>query len=107
VRELQNVVERAVILADGGKLRLDLPEGGTPALESRQSIRAKEDGGEEGRIITEPEWRERERENLLAALRKAGFKISGKGGAAELLELHPATLASRMKALGIQRIPRN
>lgn len=107
VRELQNVVERAVILADGGKLRLDLPEGGTPASESRQANRPKGDGAGEGRIITEPEWRERERENLLAALRKAGFKISGKGGAAELLELHPATLASRMKALGIRRIPRN
>ncbi|MFN7921371.1 MAG: sigma 54-interacting transcriptional regulator [Bryobacteraceae bacterium] len=104
VRELQNLVERGVILAHGGKLRLDLPEDGGRATDPPRPLRKTfEPPDEEGRIIPEKQWRERERANLVAALRKANFKISGKGGAAELLELHPATLTSRMKVLGIRR----
>jgi hypothetical protein len=54
-------------------------------------------------VIPEEEWRRRERENTLAALRQAGFRISGKGGAAELLGIHPCTPTSRLKALGIDK----
>ncbi len=104
VRELQNVVERAVILAHGGKLRLELPDTGSPAVETRVAARRTiHASGEAERVIPEAEWRERERENLIAALRQANGKISGKGGAAELLGVHPATLTSRMKVLGIRR----
>ena len=51
--------------------------------------------------MTDREWRERERANVLAALRATNFKISGKGGAAELLGVSPSTLASRLRALKI------
>ena len=44
-----------------------------------------------------------ERENLLKALKQAGGRVSGKGGAAELLAVNPNTLASRLRALGIKR----
>jgi transcriptional regulator with GAF, ATPase, and Fis domain len=44
-----------------------------------------------------------ERANLLAALEQAGWKISGKDGAAAMLGLKPSTLNSRMKVLGIKR----
>jgi transcriptional regulator with GAF, ATPase, and Fis domain len=54
-------------------------------------------------VIPEKEWRERERANVLSALRQANFRISGKGGAAELLGINPGTLASRLKALGIDK----
>ena len=54
-------------------------------------------------VIPEKEWRNRERANVLAALHQAGFRVSGKGGAAELLGLNPGTLASRLKALGINK----
>ncbi len=54
-------------------------------------------------VISEIEGRRRERDNIVAALRQAGFRISGSGGAAELLGIHPGTLASRMKVLGIER----
>ena len=54
-------------------------------------------------IIPEEEWRRRERANVMAALRQAKFRVSGSGGAADLLGIHPATLASRIKALGIRR----
>jgi hypothetical protein len=40
---------------------------------------------------------------VLAALRASNFRISGKGGAAELLGLNPGTLASRLRAMGISR----
>jgi transcriptional regulator with GAF, ATPase, and Fis domain len=49
------------------------------------------------------EWRRLERANLEAALARAGGRIYGRGGAAEILGLPPTTLASRVKALGITR----
>ncbi|MFQ5483300.1 MAG: helix-turn-helix domain-containing protein [Nitrospinaceae bacterium] len=42
-----------------------------------------------------------ERANLVAALEKTGGKVSGAGGAAQLLDIHPATLASKIRALGL------
>jgi len=47
--------------------------------------------------------RGRERENVLAARDQARWKVYGPGGAAELLEIKPTTLASRIRALGIRR----
>jgi transcriptional regulator with GAF, ATPase, and Fis domain len=101
VRELQNVVERAVIVSNGGKLAFDLPSvsataSGPPAPNPSIS--------EPGvTVISEKEWRELERANILAAMRQAHFRISGKGGAAELLGIHPATLASRLRVLKIHK----
>jgi transcriptional regulator with GAF, ATPase, and Fis domain len=97
VRELQNVIERAVIVSRGGSLALDLPE----IRRSPGDLAESPSGYDE--IIPEREWRNRERANILAALKRSDFRISGKGGAAELLGLNPATLASRVKALGIEK----
>ena len=97
VRELQNVVERAVILAHGGKLTLDLPQTATPASKPEATPAAI------AAVVPEHEWRERERDNVVMALRQANFQISGKGGAADLLGINPGTLASRLKALRIDR----
>ena len=47
--------------------------------------------------------RQRERKNILAALKHTGWKLSGDGGAAELLGIKPTTLASRMKSMHIER----
>jgi transcriptional regulator with GAF, ATPase, and Fis domain len=98
VRELQNVIERAVIVAQGGPLRLELPQ-------SRQAspTAAADPPAAAAEVIPEEEWRNRERANILAALRAAGFRVSGKGGAADLLGINPGTLASRLKVLGINR----
>jgi transcriptional regulator with GAF, ATPase, and Fis domain len=93
VRELQNIVERAVILARGGSLDLDLPLKAKPVLAAKLENRA---------VIPETEWRAIERQNLEAAMAAAGGRISGSGGAADLLGIHPATLTSRLKALGIR-----
>ena len=96
VRELQNVVERAVILARGAKLALDLPTGPVTVGAAQTTV------SEQNMVIREQEWRERERANIALALKQADYKLSGKGGAAELLGVNPGTLASRMKAMGIR-----
>jgi transcriptional regulator with GAF, ATPase, and Fis domain len=98
VRELQNVIERAVILAAGGTLRLDA--GFNPIL-ADATPSASDPDSTDG-IITDAEWRRRERSNLVAALRRAGGRIYGTGGAASLLGVKPSTLSSRLKSLGIQ-----
>ena len=100
VRELQNVIERAVILSRGGRLRLDVVVAGHAAHEERALAPAPQPPGPE-EIVPEGEWRRRERVNLVAALKRAGGRIYGPGGAAELLEVKPSTLQSRLRALGI------
>jgi transcriptional regulator with GAF, ATPase, and Fis domain len=102
IRELQNVVERAVILSRGGPLRLDLalPPGKSDMAPSRI---AEQDLASPTDFVTVGEFRQRERQNLFAALVKAGWKIYGRDGAATLLGMKPTTLVSRMKALAIER----
>ena len=98
VRELQNVIERAAILAQNGRLRIDLPDG-SGVQPSSGSARAKPDA--RPAIMTSAEMRDHERANILAALQACGGKVFGPGGAAEMLDIKPTTLASRIKALGI------
>jgi formate hydrogenlyase transcriptional activator len=53
------------------------------------------------RLLTDAEVRRLEADNIRAALRLAAGKVSGVGGAAELLGIKPTTLASRIKSLGL------
>jgi transcriptional regulator with GAF, ATPase, and Fis domain len=92
IRELQNVIERAVILSKGGALHFELQESAT--------ISPQKDISEPA---TQKQWLESQRANIKAALAKSGGRIYGKGGAAELLGLRPTTLSSRIAALGIKR----
>lgn len=98
VRELQNVIERAAILARQGRLSIDLPE----STRSVPTPPAPDEAARPG-FLTEDIRRERDRAGIEAALAAAGGKVSGRGGAAEILGLRPTTLASRIKALGIAR----
>src|SRR5262249_45782212 len=104
VRELQNVVERAIILSGGQALSF---EGTLPAEPSVATPKADTLSGGRSSQLSEPrtagELRELERANLLQALEKSGWKISGESGAARMLGLPPSTLASRLKSLGIRR----
>lgn len=95
VRELQNVIERAAILSRHGKLDFDLPD--TPAPRKAQPRQHEPPAA----VLTEAQMRMLERENILSALHRSGGKVSGKGGAAEILQMKPTTLASRIKALNI------
>jgi transcriptional regulator with GAF, ATPase, and Fis domain len=104
IRELRNVIDRAVILARGGALDFDLP-GGDGAPRSTSVRPALATDGEHPGFLTESEVRDRERDNLLAVLEKSGWKIKGENGAAELLGIKPTTLISRIKKLGLKRAP--
>jgi transcriptional regulator with GAF, ATPase, and Fis domain len=99
VRELQHVIERAVITADGARLTIELPAG--PSGESAAPpVPADADA-----VLTDADLRQLEADNIRRAMRRAGGKVSGPGGAAELLGLKPTTLASRIKALGLAPPP--
>ena len=100
VRELQNATERALILAQKGLLQFDLIAAG---LGAPPPPPPPSGNGTEPPILTEAEWRQRERENTHAALVKSGWRIHGEHGAAELLGLKPTTLISRMKKVGLKR----
>ncbi|MBT3344364.1 MAG: sigma 54-interacting transcriptional regulator [Gemmatimonadetes bacterium] len=91
IRELENIVERAVILCDGGMI--DTPHisvGHGPATGDPLP----------GGVRT---LQQVEQDAIIVALQASSGKISGPGGAAEMLGLKPSTLESRMKKLGIDR----
>ncbi len=96
IRELQNAVERAVILSRDGLLEFDLPAP-KPAAPVRPVGQPSVATG----LLTRDELKNQERENIARALREADGKIFGPGGAAERLGMKPTTLASRIKSLGL------
>ena len=87
VRELRNVIERAVILSGGGVPELSLPVG----------VRAAQAEG----FPDEPTLEELQRRYIRHVLEKTEGRISGPGGAAEILGLKRTTLYSRMRKLGM------
>jgi formate hydrogenlyase transcriptional activator len=100
IRELQNVIERAVITSQSGRLQLDVPANlgagpsGSPELAGPASGR---------KIMTDAELRRIEKDNLLEALKLCNGKIYGPAGASEMLGIKPTTLISRMKKMGIAK----
>jgi PAS domain S-box-containing protein len=94
VRELQNIVERAMILSPGTALELDEAlighDADTPV--SERTGQQQSDNLEDA-----------QRAHIVRVLEECGWKVRGKGGAAERLGLKRTTLQSRMKKLGIQR----
>ena len=100
-RELQNAVERALILSRGGPLRFELPT--LPREGPKRSHQPKTPE----KVLTRAELKQQERESILTALKQSDGKIFGANGAAELLGMKPTTLASRLRALNIQRLPRS
>ena len=101
IRELRNVIERAVIISRGRALDFDLPAAETALVSARRGARKTSDI--EPEFLTETELQQRERENLLIILEKANWKIKGADGAAELLGVNSATLLSRMKKMRLKR----
>jgi PAS domain S-box-containing protein len=101
VRELKNVIERAVILSTGKVLRLDLS---MPGFAPRAGAVDEHLTGLD-EILTEKDMRELQKANIMRALKQANWKVSGKGGAAELLDVKPTTLADRIRTYKIKRPP--
>jgi DNA-binding NtrC family response regulator len=94
IRELQHLIERHVLVCRSGiietfEMPVPIPFG--PAS-----------------LMPEPEimpFADMDKYHILQALKKCNGKISGRGGAAELLRLPPTTLSSKMKRLGIKWPP--
>jgi DNA-binding NtrC family response regulator len=101
IRELRNVIERAIIVARGNALEFDLPMAISAPVSSLSVLEVSDAGRPE--FLTEPEIQRRERENLYVVLEKTGWKIKGADGAAELLGVKPTTLISRIKKMGLKR----
>ena len=114
VRELENVLERAVILSNGPTLEID-PEVFASAMATRSANAAPltpSGSGSEGHSIADdgptPRLESLEsntRNHIVVALEQSGWVIDGPRGAARILGVHPNTLRSRMKKLGIVRRP--
>jgi transcriptional regulator with GAF, ATPase, and Fis domain len=102
VRELQNVIERAVIVSQSGPLRIDLVLGDS-ASRPHAAIPRFETSIQAGVVLSQQEMDRREHENILAAVERARGRIYGSGGAAEILGMKPTTLAYRLKRMGIKR----
>jgi len=113
IRELQNIIERGVVLSQGPVFVLDRdffrmpaaisnveaqnhaapgsapPAGNTPSAQGEESLLRLADA---------------ERQHILAVLKRTGWVVEGPKGAAKILDLHPNTLRGRLKRLGIDRI---
>ncbi len=93
IRELENVIERAVILSKGPLLTFDEPLGrfakSTPVADHDEKLETVE------------------RVHIIKVLEETGWKLKGKGNAAERLGLNPSTLRSRISKLGITRPTRD
>jgi transcriptional regulator with GAF, ATPase, and Fis domain len=85
VRELRNVIERAMIVSSDKTMVIHVPK--PLSLEGEDS----------------PSLEETERRHIVRVLEKTGWRVSGKAGAAEILDLNRSTLLSKMKKLGIRR----
>ncbi|HET9567565.1 MAG TPA: sigma 54-interacting transcriptional regulator, partial [Vicinamibacterales bacterium] len=87
IRELRNVVERAVIVAAGPRLTIDPPKTSATVPSGHSSMALVDI----------------ERDHIVAVLDRVRWRVRGDGGAAELLRMKPSTLESRMTKLKIQR----
>jgi len=91
IRELRNVVERAMIVATGSRLTIPVPHaaaaGSTAGLMRQPTVK----------LI------DVEREHIRTVLERAGWRIRGAGGAADRLGMRPTTLETRMAKLGLAR----
>ena len=103
VRELRNVLERALITATDGRIDLErvLPLRSAPLPAAPAGEAPPADAPRE--VLSAERLRQVERENMLAALERADWRVAGPGGAAELVGIRPSTFKSRMLALRIER----
>lgn len=93
IRELRNVIERAVILAQSPSLKIELPSALQASAPSQDPSLA---------VLTDVE-----RDHIVRVLESTGWRIRGPSGAAQILGLKPTTLESRMAKLGIRRTTSN
>ena len=91
IRELENLIERAMILSPGNTLQ---------AGDWLPKTTGTKNGNDQKTLL---KLEEVEKEHILETLKKVNWKVSGERGAAKILGLNPTTLEARMKKLGIKR----
>ncbi len=91
IRELENIIERAMILSAGN------------TLEHGDWIPAEKISSGGNGSVTKTKLEDVERDHIIEVLKKTGWKVSGEKGAAKVLGLNPTTLEARMKKMGIKR----
>jgi PAS domain S-box-containing protein len=98
IRELRNVIERAMIITQGPTLQVEMPSLSVETLVPHRDapFAAPTTNGQT--------LDDTQRSQILAVLQKTGWRVSGKNGAAAILGLKPTTLESRMAKLGIKRV---
>lgn len=92
IRELEHLIERSVLLTKGAVIEDIL----LPTVEKKEGSAAAEDAALKTIV-------ENERDYILSVLRKCNGRIWGAGAAAEILNINPSTLKSKMKKLGIKK----
>ena len=98
VRELLNVIERAVITSRSGAIRFDLPRTNSGNAHKSDTTSTTSSTT----VVSNAEMKQRDRNNILAALNQTNWRVHGPGGAAELLGMRPTTLASRIKRMQLK-----
>ena len=104
IRELENVIERAIISSRQGRLNIEIPQ--INITENSSESPEKQSNAPElnnKKILTEDERKRQDKQIIIEALKQANGKVFGPGGAAVILGLKPTTLSSRMKKLNIQK----
>jgi DNA-binding NtrC family response regulator len=107
IRDLQNTIERAAVLATGSELVVDWDLGppvvpaaaaiaGQTSAQEAQPLAQRSSGGAEHQSLEAIE-----REHIIATLRKTRGVVEGPHGAAQLLDMNPSTVRFRMKKLSI------
>jgi len=103
IRELRNVIERAVIITQGSNLTL-IDDLNPQALDMDHPEQTGRNGASTDSFPSGAETFEQTEYNLIMrTLKNVHWKLEGPGGAAELLNLNPSTLRSKMRKLGIER----
>jgi DNA-binding NtrC family response regulator len=98
IRELENTIERALILARGGPLRFESEPAVVPLRPGQSSPLP---------LLSPAAMEKHQRDAIVAALERSGGRVSGPRGAAEMLGMKASTLFSRMTVLGLRQVRKN
>jgi len=104
IRELQNIIERAVVLSNGNVLTL-APDFDPAATAPAPTAHPASTGDSSTSALRTPRvaLKDVERRHIESVLEQANWMIEGERGAAKILNMNPSTLRSRMQKLGIKR----
>ena len=94
IRELEHIIERAVLINDGDELKIELP-----LANARSADEKNNDATDKKRFVS---LEEMERAYIQEVVDHTRGQVEGKGGAAEILSMPSSTLRSRMKKLGLK-----